>query len=63
MFPPLCFTDISSGIVPEESKSNLQDSLTDEEFAIVSDKNNFDIKFKFKILEFFNKTGIITAKK
>ena len=63
MFPPLCFTDISSGIVPEDSKSNLQDSLTDEEFAIVSDKNNFDIKFKFKILEFFNKTGIITAKK
>lgn len=64
MFPPLCFTDVSSGIVPEESKEDLEDVLTDEEFSIVSDnENDFGFKVKFKILEILNNTGLITAKK
>ena len=62
MFPPLCFTDVTSGIVPEESKEDLENTLTDEEFSIVSD-NSLDIQVKFKILEFLNSTGLITAKK
>ena len=61
MFPPLCFTDVSSGIVPEESKEDLEETLTDEEFSIVSDNNSFDIKVKFKILEILNNTGLLTA--
>lgn len=64
MFPPLCFVDASSGIVPEESKEDLQNSLTDEEFSIVSDnEENITFKLKFKILEILNDTGLITAKK
>lgn len=63
MFPPLCFVDVSSGIVPDESKEILDENLTDEEFSIVSDTSNKNIKFKFKLLEFFNNTGLITAKK
>ena len=63
MFPPLCFVDASSGIVPEESKTLLNDSLSDEEFALVSDNKNINIKFKFKLLEFLNENGLITAKK
>ena len=64
MFPPLCFVDTSSGIVPEESKEELQNSLTDEEFSIVSDnEENPTFKLKFKILEILNDTGLITAKK
>ena len=62
MFPPLCFTDVSSGIVPEESKEDLENSLTDEEFAIVSNsENNLGIQVKFKILEILNNTGLFTA--
>lgn len=61
MFPPLCFTDVSSGIVPEESKEDLEETLTDEEFSIVSDNNSFDIKVKFKILEILNNTALLTA--
>ena len=30
MFPPLCFVDVSSGIVPEQSKELLQDNLSQE---------------------------------
>ena len=63
MFPPLCFVDISSGIVPDESKELMEENLSDEEFALISNKTNNGIEFKFKLLEFFNSSGLITAKK
>lgn len=62
MFPPLCFVDVSSGVVPEESKELMQDNLNEEEFALISDHNP-EIQFKFKLLEFFTNNGLITAKK
>ena len=63
MFPPLCFVDISTGIVPEESKKEMQNNMSEEEFALISDNKSSDIKFKFKLLEFFGTHGMITAKK
>lgn len=63
MFPPLCFVDISSGVVPDESKELMESSLSEEEFALVSDKSDNEIQFKFKLLEFFTNSGLITAKK
>lgn len=63
MFPPLCFVDVTSGVVPEESKEQLEDSLSEEEYALVSEDSDIKIQFKFKILEFFNENGFITAKK
>ena len=53
MFPPLCFVDISSGIVPEDSKETIKNSLPNEEYNLVSNTQNADVKFKFKLLEFF----------
>lgn len=63
MFPPLCFVDVSSGIVPDESKELLKNDLSEEEFALVSENSSNDIKFKFKLVEFFANKGLITAKK
>lgn len=63
MFPPLCFVDVTSGVVPEESKKELQNNLFEEEFALISDNQSSNIQFKFKLLEFFTDNGIITAKK
>ena len=63
MFPPLCFVDITSGIVPEESKETLENNLSEEEYALVSNDSKPQIQFKFKLLEFFNENGFITAKK
>ena len=63
MFPPLCFVDISSGIVPEDSKKLLENDLNEEEFSLVSENDDIGLHFKFKLLEFLNNTGIITAKK
>lgn len=54
MFPPLCFVDVTSGIVPEDSKSLMQNSLTDEEYSIISDNHSPDIQIKFGLIEMFN---------
>ena len=62
MFPSLCFVDVSSGIVPEESKEKLQNVLSNEEYSIISDNSNSEIKFKFKLIEFFTNNGLLTAK-
>ena len=53
MFPPLCFVDVTSGVVPDESKQIMQDNLSDEEYKLISDSESKDIKFKFSIVEFF----------
>lgn len=62
MFPSLCFIDVSSGIVPEESKEELQNVLSDEEYSIISDNSDNGIKLKFKLIEFFANNGLLTAK-
>ena len=62
MFPPLCFVDVTSGIVPDESKEMLKESLSEEEYTIISDNKSSDINFKFKLLEIFSNAGLITAK-
>ena len=53
MFPPLCFVDVSSGVVPEESKEIMQDNLGEEEYSIISNKESEEIQFKFSLIEFF----------
>ena len=62
MFPPLCFVDISSGTIPEDSKSVLKNELNKEEFALISDDSTVDVNFKFKLLEFFSNSKMLTAK-
>ncbi len=53
MFPPLCFVDVSTGIVPDNSKQELKQSLDDEEYDLISKTDNNEISFKFKIVELF----------
>lgn len=53
LFPPLCFVDISSGVIDNEAKEDLKQSLSEEEFAIITNDNE-TIKLKFKILEMFS---------
>ncbi len=53
LFPPLCFVDISSGVIDEESQNDLKENLSDEEFSIITN-NSETIKLKFKIIEMFS---------
>lgn len=58
MFPPLCFVDVTSGVVPEESKENLEENLGDEEYELISDTENSSVlNIKFKIIELFESIG------
>lgn len=63
MFPPLCFVDVSSGVVPDESKEVMEENLDEEEYALISDDSNNELQFKFKLIELFQEFGILTAKK
>lgn len=60
MFPPLCFVDVTSGVVPDESKEVIKENLNEEEYSLISDNQSSDIKFKFSLVEFFK--GINFAK-
>lgn len=62
MFPSLCFVDVTNGVVPEDSKENLQENMNDEDYNLVS-SDNFEFKLKFKIVELFENAKIIMAKK
>lgn len=61
MFPPLCFVDVTTGIVPEESKEIIRENLSEEEYALISSNSKGNTQFKFKLVEVlqnFNISGI-----
>lgn len=49
LYPPLCFVDVSTGVLPDNSKKKLRDSLSYTQYHTVTKYN-----FKFKYLKFFN---------
>ena len=63
MFPSLCFIDVSSGVVNDNAKENLQDNLQKESYDIISDSKKPDIKLKFKLIEVFAENNLFTISK
>ena len=63
MFPSLCFIDISSGIVDDKAKENLEQNLEEESYSIISDSKKTNVKFKFKIIEFFAENDLFKIAK
>lgn len=53
MFPPLCFVDVTSATVPDESKEILKESLSEEDYNLVTQSSNI-AEVKFKLVEVFN---------
>lgn len=62
MFPSLCFIDLNNGVVDNEAKENLKENLEEESYDVISDKSNTEVKFKFKLIEFFANNNLFTAK-
>lgn len=60
MFPTLCFVDVSSGTLDEDSKEVLESNLNEEEYDLVSG-DSIGVNFKFKILEFFDDIRVSLA--
>lgn len=55
LFPPLCFIDATHGTIPEYVKQDLKNTLSDEEYRIITTADNSEdipIKVKFKVVEF-----------
>lgn len=55
MFPPLCFIDIAHGVVPEQTMEQLKQSLSEEEFRLLTSaktQEEVPVKLKFKVVEF-----------
>ena len=63
MFPSLCFVDISSGVVNDEAKENLEENLEEESYTLISDTKKTNIKFKFKLIEFFSENNLFKISK
>lgn len=55
MFPTLCFVDGTYSVVPEESKEQLQDTLTEEEYQSLLLENRGKIQVKWKIGSWWNR--------
>ena len=56
LYPQMCFVDAAWGYSTEESHARLQNTLTEEEFLIVSalEQEELEPKLKLKILELWN---------
>ena len=63
MFPPLCFVNISSGVVDENSKEMMREELSNEEYSLISDNNSHELKLKFKLIEWLQNSNFLTANK
>lgn len=70
LYPPLCFVDASTGVLPEESKETLKEAISPTEYDYVtgtgsrlssqqspysSEENGNEIQFEFKYFTFLNK--------
>lgn len=54
MFPPLCYVDVATGVVPLEGKEQLKENLTEEQYEIVAYQSEKPYQIKFKLLEWLN---------
>ena len=54
LFPPLCFVDVTHGTIPDSVKEELKNSLTAEEYSIITSaesEGDIPVRVKFKIVE------------
>lgn len=50
LYPPLCFVDASYGVLPDESRQELKNILTENEYNAITEKQYY----RFKYLKFLN---------
>lgn len=50
LYPPLCFTDMSTGVIDDTGEKILKNNLTNDEYLLIT-KGDEKIKIKFKIVE------------
>lgn len=54
MFPPLCYIDAASGVVPLEGKEELKQVLNEEQYNLVANHKERPYQIRFKIVDTVN---------
>lgn len=55
MYPPLCFVDSTYSVVPDSSKEQLKELLSEEEYHSIFTKKDIKIKIRLKLFSFFQR--------
>ncbi|SCZ00052.1 stage II sporulation protein R [Alkaliphilus peptidifermentans] len=56
MFPPLCFIDVKNSLIDEETKNQLKEVLTEEEYQMIIsdiDENELPLQLRSKLWDLF----------
>lgn len=54
MYPPLCYLDAASGVVPIEGKEKLLEELNQEQYNLVTDHSKINYEVRFKVVDMIN---------
>lgn len=54
MYPPLCYIDAASGVVPLEGKEQLKQNLNEQQYKLVLDNKDKRYVIKFKVIDAIN---------
>ena len=54
MYPPLCYVDAASGVVPLEGKEQLKQKLNEDQYKLVLNKSEKRYEVRFKIVDTIN---------
>ena len=54
MYPPLCYLDVATGVVPLEGKEQLENGLNEEQYKLITDRDDKNYEIKFKLVESIN---------
>lgn len=55
MYPPLCFVDSTYSVVPDSSKEQLKELLSEEEYQSIFTKKDLKIKVRLKLFSLFQR--------
>ena len=58
LFPPLCFVDAATAQIPDESKDILKNTLTADEYAMITDSGEFSVEVRFKVYEMWQSSKL-----
>lgn len=54
MYPPLCYVDAASGVVPLEGKEQLKKELNTEQYNLISNHTSGKYQIRFKVIDTIN---------
>ncbi len=62
MYPPLCFTESSTGKLDENALASLKNAVSPESFSMICESDTIAIKPSFKLVELWNELKVMFKK-